>query len=288
MNNFYAKAEQNTTSKKSLLSYLYTKLIPQTSMDLPLACDAHKKAIIVDLNGVLCTTNKLRAAQIIGLDVISAYIFRHIKLPNSTDLLKALDQVPALCQSDAYSQGTILPQIMIDWKTGLQDFRDIQDQIIAHITASNMTTAEKNLYIQTALMMTTPAKFIQTKQVILEGLQLIRQLKKLGYKIYILSNWDPSSFPLFVKSFPDFFTYEGKDLFDGIMISGQQHVVKPEAQIYLDCLSKFNISASQAIFIDDTQENIQAAEKLGIASILCINKNIAQVKKQLIELLTVA
>ena len=287
MNTINTQEQIPAPAQQSLMAYLYTSLIPaKTATAIPAACDATKKVIIFDLNGVLCSTNKLRAAQIIGFDVISAYMLEHFKVPSSQALFKALEKVPALSSRSIFYNGIQLPPIIVDWKTGLQDSRDVQDAMIAYIAASNMTTTEKNMYTQTILMMTTPAKLIASKQIIAEGLALAQALKKLGYKIYILSNWDATSFPLFVQNFPELFTYEGHDLFDGIMISGKQHAAKPHKSIYQECLKKFDIDPSQAIFIDDTIENIRAADHLGITSIQCKNKSLAQVKKQLIKILS--
>jgi FMN phosphatase YigB (HAD superfamily) len=274
-------------SQQSLFAYVYKQIVPQSSsMAIPAAKDAAKKVIIFDVNGVLCTTNKLRAAQIIGADVISAYILEQLKFPTSIDLFKALQEIPAISTMHAFNDEIALPQIMVDWKAGIQDTRDIQDAMMTHIAASNLTTAEKNLYTQIVLMITTPAQLIATKQIIIEGLQLARTLKKLGYKLYVLSNWDAASFQLFVKKFPELFTYEDQDLFDGIMIAGQQHCLKPDQKIYQAYLKKFNIDPAQAIFIDDSLKNIQTAQKLGIDSIHCQHNNIAQVKKELITTLT--
>ncbi len=286
INNLYTQQQSETSAHQSLMAYLYTSLIPkQTEPTIPFSYDAAKKAIIFDLNGVLCTTNKLRAAQIIGFDVISAYMLEHFKLPSSKELFKALEKAPAISDYPAFHNEMQLPAIMVDWKTGAQDMRDIQDVMLTHIAESKMTPAEKNMYTQTILMMTTPTKLIATKQIIFEALSLAQTLKKLGYKLYILSNWDTESFSLFMQHFPQLFTYEGQDLFDGIMISGKQHTAKPNKSIYQACLKKFNIDPSQAIFIDDAIENIRAADQLGITSIQCKHNNINNVKKELIKIL---
>ncbi|MBV8660542.1 MAG: HAD-IA family hydrolase [Candidatus Dependentiae bacterium] len=285
MQPIFGKEPSTNKTQQSITAYIYSNILQQSTM-LPAAQDASKKIIIFDLDGVLCTTNQLRACQEIGIETIRQYFFEHFKFPSSQLLFETLEQAPAVTTYDAYNEkGLRMPQIMIDWQVGAQDLRDIQDTMITHISSLDRTITEKNLHIQTILMMTTPTKFITTRQVIPDGIQLARALKKLNYKLYILSNWDPTSFPLFVEKFPDFFTFEGKNLFDGIMISGQERVPKPNKEIFTACLHKFNIQKSQAIFIDDTIENIVEAEKMGIESIHCKNRNIADVKKQLIQIL---
>jgi len=51
------------------------------------------------------------------------------------------------------------------------------------------------------------------------------------------------------------------------VISGQVKMIKPDAEIYLHLLNSFNLQAEETVFIDDRQDNIEAAEKLGIKGI---------------------
>ena len=90
---------------------------------------------------------------------------------------------------------------------------------------------------------------------------------------------------LLKTEFPALFNFEGQDLFDGIMTSGKTKMIKPNSDIFEACLTKFKINRNQAIFIDDTIENVQAAQNLGITSIHCQNKNIHNATNQLIEIL---
>jgi len=284
MQSIHAHQEPSNKAQQSLTAYLYSYLIPQQEI-IPAAENASKKHVIFDLDGVLCKTNDLQAFYEIDPYVVGQYIWKHGK-PSSKNLFKALEKAPALSTEHAFHEGTRMPQIMIDWQCGLQELRDIQDDMIHHIlNSSDLTIEEKNLQVNTVKMMTTPPKFIATRQTIPAGIELAHNLKKLGYKLYILSNWDPTSFPLFQEQFPEIFEFEGKPLFNGIMTSGKTKMIKPNQNIFEKCLTQFNIPATQAVFIDDTIENIQTAQNLGISSIHCQNKNIYEVKKQLISIL---
>jgi putative hydrolase of the HAD superfamily len=44
-------------------------------------------------------------------------------------------------------------------------------------------------------------------------------------------------------------------------------MAKPQAEIFEYCLKKLDVKASEAIFIDDRGDNIEAALRLGIAGI---------------------
>lgn len=268
---------------KSLAAYLYS-CIEQSPSSIPAAIDAQKKAIIFDLDGVLCTTNDLQAFYEIGMTIILQYIMQYGK-PSAKKLFQALEHAPAVTTDDAYNDGMRMPQIMVDWQTNAQELREIQDVMVQHISDLPLSITEKNLHINTVLMMTKSSKYIATKQTIPAGIELVRMLKKQGYKLYILSNWDAPSFNLFQERFPELFMHEGQKLFDGIMISGKMKMLKPNKEIFEACLKKFNIKKSDAIFIDDTIENIRSAENCGIRSIHCKNRDIATVKKELIAII---
>lgn len=81
------------------------------------------------------------------------------------------------------------------------------------------------------------------------------------YKIVGLTNWSHETFPIAQKRF-DFLNW-----FDGIVVSGEEKTRKPFADIYNILLTRFNIEANKAVFIDDNLRNIEAAKALGIHGI---------------------
>ncbi|RYD61400.1 MAG: HAD family phosphatase [Sphingomonadales bacterium] len=58
------------------------------------------------------------------------------------------------------------------------------------------------------------------------------------------------------------------DRFRGIIVSGDERLVKPDAAIYRLALDRFGLHAEQAIFVDDLQKNIAGAQAVGITGIL--------------------
>lgn len=244
-----------------------------------------KKSIIFDLDGVLCSTNNLKAFQVIGITTTLEYIATQWKLPSQKELFDVLAAAPAIRHDDAFNQGIRMPNIMVDWQCAAQSLPNIQQAMIDQINGSDKNNIEKELLINTIMMMTTPEIFVSTRQTIPAGVELLQELKKNGYKLYVLSNWDPTSFPLFMQKFPEIFMYQEQPMFDGIMISGDVSLLKPDSAIFEQCLDTFNLQASDAIFIDDTIENIQAAQQLGISSIHCDKNNMQATRDQLIHLL---
>lgn len=99
-----------------------------------------------------------------------------------------------------------------------------------------------------------------------EGMQdWICELKKTGYKVYGLSNWSAETFPLVKEKFPVF------KMMDGIVISGEELIAKPDYRIYQILLNRYNLQANECVFVDDRQSNIDAAKELGIHGITFAN-----------------
>jgi epoxide hydrolase-like predicted phosphatase len=81
-----------------------------------------------------------------------------------------------------------------------------------------------------------------------------------------------SVMPLYIQEvietkWPDF-----TEVFDHMIVSCYVHLVKPDPRIYRLTLKRIGCKAEEAVFIDDTEENVIAAEKLGIRSILFKNR----------------
>jgi 2-haloacid dehalogenase len=93
-----------------------------------------------------------------------------------------------------------------------------------------------------------------------QNVALLRKLKE-RYKLYGLTNWSAETFPIVFKRFP-FFT-----LFDGIVISGEEKLIKPDKKIFERVLGRYHLEAENALFIDDNMNNIQAAKEIGFATI---------------------
>lgn len=99
----------------------------------------------------------------------------------------------------------------------------------------------------------------------------ICELKNAGYKVYGLSNWSHETFPM-VKD-----KYEAFGMMDGIVMSGEELIAKPDLRIYKILLERYGLKAEECVFIDDRKENIEAGEQVGIRGI--IFENCEQVKQ---------
>ncbi|MCR5399927.1 MAG: HAD family phosphatase [Lachnospiraceae bacterium] len=106
----------------------------------------------------------------------------------------------------------------------------------------------------------------------------IKSLQEQGKHVYILSNFGTHCFKQVRKKFLGFL-----DIVDGAVISYEIHKVKPEREIYDYLLDKYDLKAEESVFIDDREENLLTARKLGLHTILC--KDRTQTKHDLEEIL---
>jgi 2-haloacid dehalogenase len=96
----------------------------------------------------------------------------------------------------------------------------------------------------------------------IEGtVEILRRLKDAGHEVHALTNWSNETFPIARAR------YDFLDLFDSIVVSGEERVMKPDHRIYRILLDRIGRSATECIFVDDTAKNIQAAAELGFDTI---------------------
>jgi putative hydrolase of the HAD superfamily len=91
--------------------------------------------------------------------------------------------------------------------------------------------------------------------------QIMKRLKR-NYRLVVLSNTDTMRFGFIKKKFPEIL------IFDEYVLSFEVGFMKPHPQIYKEALKKAEFPAKECVFIDDREENIEAAVKLGINGIL--------------------
>ena len=97
-----------------------------------------------------------------------------------------------------------------------------------------------------------------------EVIELIKNLKKQGFQLSILSNM---------------FTYQAEivreknedALFNNVFISCERGLKKPDFEFYELVIKEINVSPQECLFIDDKEENLLPAEKLGMKTVLAKN-----------------
>ena len=98
---------------------------------------------------------------------------------------------------------------------------------------------------------------LNLKQVIAEGLDALHACKAHGKKTYVLSNYQDYAFQ-YVYDRYDFFR-----LFDGLVSSAREGLVKPDPAIYKPLTDRYGLNPARTLFIDDAAANIEAALHAG-------------------------
>lgn len=97
------------------------------------------------------------------------------------------------------------------------------------------------------------------------------------YKLGMISNLRP-------QALDNYFTRDQqRQLFDSIIVSGDVGFIKPDPRIYEVACQKLDVAPTEAVMIDDRQENCDGAARVGMKTILY--NDIASCEKQLNEIL---
>ena len=145
----------------------------------------------------------------------------------------------------SYVSQTPMPQFWIDYDLGLSSFDKVAEDLATY----------RNVEVGYARDMINLA--ISKQETITPTGRLIGELKKAGYRLYVLSNMS--------REFIDFLRQqEVYANFDGEVISCEEGVAKPMPEIYDLLLNRFSLDAADTLFIDDRKENVEAAARKGI------------------------
>ena len=145
----------------------------------------------------------------------------------------------------SYVSQTPMPQFWIDYDLGLSSFNKVAEDLATY----------RNVEVGYARDMINLA--ISKQETIAPTGRLIGELKKAGYRLYVLSNMS--------REFIDFLRQqEVYANFDGEVISCEEGVAKPMPEIYDLLLNRFSLDAADTLFIDDRKENVEAAARKGI------------------------
>lgn len=95
----------------------------------------------------------------------------------------------------------------------------------------------------------------------MEGMRsIVERLDARGIPLFGITNFSHEFWPPFRAREAGLF-----DRFRDIVVSGDEKMAKPDPAIYQLALTRFGLSAGQTIFIDDREDNIDAARAEGMA-----------------------
>ena len=105
----------------------------------------------------------------------------------------------------------------------------------------------------------------QTLEIMPYTMEWLKDLKERGHRLYLISNYGEELYEQTEHKL-EFLPY-----MDGTIFSYQHKMIKPDLEIYRKLLEEYHLDASECVFIDDRQENIDAAKKMGYAGIRFLN-----------------
>jgi 2-haloacid dehalogenase len=103
-----------------------------------------------------------------------------------------------------------------------------------------------------------------------------RELRGAGMRTYALSNWSAETFPVTRHRYPFL------DEMDGILVSGEAGVGKPDPAIFREFLTRFGLTPGTTVFIDDWDRNVATATSLGMIAIQFVDA--AKLRRDLLAL----
>jgi 2-haloacid dehalogenase len=91
--------------------------------------------------------------------------------------------------------------------------------------------------------------------------EVLSDLRERGVRLLALSNWSAETFPVARDHYP-FLGW-----FEGIVISGEVGIAKPDARIFEALIERHGVEPSRTVFVDDSEANVVAAEELGFIGV---------------------
>ncbi len=109
-----------------------------------------------------------------------------------------------------------------------------------------------------------------------EGQILLRAVQGAGYPVFFLSNSAEYNVDAMNFKFPGFLR-KPTDCF----VSCRMGVVKPDVAIYEAVALQLKLVGSNCLFLDDVQDNVDAACRAGMMSLLFSPRKIAEVRRKI-------
>jgi 2-haloacid dehalogenase len=90
-----------------------------------------------------------------------------------------------------------------------------------------------------------------------ETVEILSALRARGLPLYALTNFSAEKFPIARERF------EFLGWFDGIVVSGEEKLIKPDKAIFDLLTDRYGLDPRRTLFIDDVERNVQGAAALG-------------------------
>ena len=95
---------------------------------------------------------------------------------------------------------------------------------------------------------------------IADTVQILVELQQRAVSTYALTNWSAETLPRVRDRYPFL------ESFDGMLVSGEEGVIKPDPAIYLLLCERFGLRPEETFFVDDSAANVDAAAAMGFTA----------------------
>jgi len=102
-------------------------------------------------------------------------------------------------------------------------------------------------------------------------IEMLKSIRK-HYRLFLLSNTNSIHYKHYISMFKQNFGYNFNELFDESFWSFKIGKRKPDPDPYLHILEKYRLNPRETLFIDDSIQNIESAEKLDILAVHLNNR----------------
>ena len=263
---------------------------------LGIATTTYSKVLVWDLGGVLFSSSRMKIASSIGISRFLGYWFLDGKNPFTQveprlfDVLSHIPCPPLKEGQNACSKsGRSLPGVMCHWQAGTMSGADIaagSKKVIERLDQEGyfISRRERMLIDKTIEGMFNPSLLASSMRPIRMTSRIFREcaheINPDGTQRNIniaLSNWDPDSFAILKSRYSFTFSH-----FDHLVISGQCGYIKPWKSMYEHLIKTHKLNPSECLFIDDQEENLLQAKKLGFNT-YHMKGNYRELRRVLIE-----
>jgi len=93
---------------------------------------------------------------------------------------------------------------------------------------------------------------------------LLTRLRQEGFRLYGLTNWCSKVHEVMKD-------WEILTMLDGVVISSDEKLIKPDVAIYLRLCEKYGLRPEECLFTDDRAVNVEGAERAGMKGVVFLN-----------------
>ncbi|HEX3906532.1 MAG TPA: GNAT family N-acetyltransferase [Mycobacteriales bacterium] len=91
---------------------------------------------------------------------------------------------------------------------------------------------------------------------------IVRELAAAGIRLLALTNYPAEKFAAARADF------EVLSAFEGIVVSGEEGIAKPDREIFDRLLERYDVDPGSTVYIDDRAEHVETARQLGLAGVV--------------------